>query len=121
MDDQFIYVSNVNGDPQEHDGNGYISRLYPNGEVDDNEFIKGLDAPQGLVVVSGVIYTPDTIEVLGFDLRTRKKVFECRFLKNHTNFLNDICSDGKGNLFVTATDINEICQINILTKPIIPL
>ena len=47
----FIYVSNVNGNPTEKDGNGYISKLYKSGKVCTNKFIEGLNAPKGMAAV----------------------------------------------------------------------
>jgi DNA-binding beta-propeller fold protein YncE len=42
-----IYVSNVNGDPMQKDGNGFISKLGPDGKVVTIEWVKGLDSPTG--------------------------------------------------------------------------
>ena len=35
-----IYVSNVNGDPMKKDGNGFISKLGPDGKVMTIEWVK---------------------------------------------------------------------------------
>src|SRR6478672_8769038 len=45
-----IYVSNVNGDPMKKDGNGFISKLGPDGKVVTMEWVKGLDSPTGLAL-----------------------------------------------------------------------
>ena len=72
----FIYVSNVNGDPTAKDGNGYISKLYKSGEVCTNKFIEGLNAPKGMVIVNEVLYVTDIDKVLGFEVNSGKKTFE---------------------------------------------
>ncbi len=111
----FLYVSNVNGDPGEKDGNGYISKLYKDGKVCNNKFITGLDAPKGIVIVHDTLYVTDIDKVLGFELIHGKKVFECSII-NKAHFLNDICYDDNGHLYVSSTDINEIFEINIDNK-----
>src|SRR6266576_1631723 len=49
-----IYVSNVNGDPMKKDGNGFISKLGPDGKVVTREGVKGLDRPTGLALANRV-------------------------------------------------------------------
>jgi hypothetical protein len=110
-------VSNVNGNPMEKDGNGYISKLYKNGKVSKNKFIEGLNAPKGMVIIDNILYVTDIDRVMGFELPNGKKTFEYD-LVNKSKFLNDICYDGSDNLYVSATDINEIFEINIKNKSI---
>ena len=40
-----IYVSNTNSDVMEKDGNGFITKLTPDGEVLALEWVKDLDSP----------------------------------------------------------------------------
>src|SRR6266498_2780889 len=54
-----IYVSNVNGDPMKKDGNGFISKLGPDGKVVTMEWVKGLDSPTGLALANGTLYAAD--------------------------------------------------------------
>jgi DNA-binding beta-propeller fold protein YncE len=54
-----IYVSNVNGDAMKKDGNGFISKLGPDGKVVAIEWIKGLDSPTGLALANGKLYAAD--------------------------------------------------------------
>src|SRR5262245_49603124 len=46
---EVIYVSNVVGAPDAKDGNGYISRVSPDGKVLEQRWAVGLDAPKGLI------------------------------------------------------------------------
>ncbi|WP_243664700.1 hypothetical protein [Rhodothermus marinus] len=41
-----IYVSNINGGPTEKDGNGYISRIAPDGTLLQARWVTGLHAPR---------------------------------------------------------------------------
>src|SRR5438309_665948 len=63
-------VSNINGNPLEHDKNGYISELSPEGKVVKEKFIDGLDAPKGSGLQGGVFYVADIDKVRMFDAKT---------------------------------------------------
>ena len=43
-----IFVSSINGQILEKDGNGYISRLSPDGKVVSAKWVTGLNAPKGM-------------------------------------------------------------------------
>src|SRR4051812_44533189 len=47
-DDGFIFVSNIVGAPDQRDGNGYISKLSPDGKVIAAMWVTGFNAPKGL-------------------------------------------------------------------------
>ena len=42
-----VYVSNVNGDPMKKDGNGFVSKLGPDGKVVTIEWVKGSTVRRG--------------------------------------------------------------------------
>src|SRR3982074_2505476 len=63
-----IYVSNVNGDPMKKDGNGFISKLGPDGKVVTIEWVKGLDSPTGLALANGKLYAADVDRIAGIDI-----------------------------------------------------
>lgn len=117
----FIYVANVNGSSDKKDGNGYISKLYKNGKVYDTVFIGNLDAPKGLCMIKNTLYFTDIDKVLGYNIITKEKVFECDLSSYKTHFLNDVCKGDSNSIFVSATDINEIFKINLSNKNVTPL
>jgi hypothetical protein len=41
------------------DGNGFISKLGPDGKVVTMEWVKGLDGPTGLALANGKLYAAD--------------------------------------------------------------
>ena len=54
----FAYVSNVAGNPTDKDGNGFISKVsLADGKIIALEWAKGLDAPKGLALAGGKLYT----------------------------------------------------------------
>ncbi len=68
-----LYVSNVNGNPSDNDGNGFISMLYPTGKPMDMHFIRSgragvhLSAPKGMALIGQSLYVADLKQVHRFD------------------------------------------------------
>lgn len=64
VDDVYL-VSNINGEPLAEDGNGFISRVTPDGEVEALRWIDGeadgveLNAPKGMAVLGDTLYVAD--------------------------------------------------------------
>ena len=60
-------VSNINGSPLERDGNGFISRVTPDGKVETLKFIAGgvkgvtLNAPKGMAI-TGLVLRGDGVQ-----------------------------------------------------------
>src|SRR2546426_4066753 len=58
-------VSNINGDPTAADGNGFISRVAPDGRILELKWIDGtrpgvrLNAPKGMAVAGDTLYVSD--------------------------------------------------------------
>ncbi len=110
-----FYVSNVGVElkPSEKDGDGFISLLSAGGKVLERKFISGLNAPKGMVIAGGVLYVADVDRVLGFDLKTRKRVFDLDFSHEGTAYLNDITVVDDTTLLVSATDIGNIYAVTL--------
>lgn len=113
-DGSHCYVSNVGKElkPTEKDGDGFISRMDPDGRNLELRFIDGLNAPKGLLVAGGTLYACDVDVLLGFNLATREKTLEISFAKDGVRFLNDVCAGPEGTLFVSATDKNAIYKVD---------
>jgi hypothetical protein len=124
VSDDYIYVSNVGatGKPTDKDSNGFISRLDKRRAVIlEKEFIKGLHGPKGMAIIKNTLYVTDIDRVLGFDLTTKKQVFEVSFANEKTAFANDIAVRDNNTLYVSATDIDKIFVVNIAKKSYAPL
>jgi DNA-binding beta-propeller fold protein YncE len=98
-----IYVSNVNGEPAASDGNGFISKLGPDGEIVTLEWVTGLDAPKGLALVGDRLYVADIDELIAIDIGTGEIVE--RHEAAGSKFLNDATADEEGRVY--ATDMLE--------------
>jgi sugar lactone lactonase YvrE len=104
-------VSNIHGHPLDQDDNGFISRVTPEGKVEALKWIDGaadgvtLNAPKGMALVGDVLWVTDIDTVRRFDRKTGKPL-EAIPVKG-VSFLNDICADGKGSVYVTDTGLQR--------------
>ncbi|HYC85433.1 MAG TPA: SMP-30/gluconolactonase/LRE family protein [Chryseosolibacter sp.] len=104
-----LYVSNINGQPDAKDKNGFISKITPEGQVSEVQWVKGLDAPKGMGISGDKLYVTDIDRVVEVDLNNGKitKTFAVQGAK----FLNDIAVDGKGRIFVSDMAAGNILLI----------
>lgn len=116
-EDGSYYVSNINGNLNAKDGNGFISKIDGAGTLVIQKFIGGkedqplLDAPKGLAIVGKIIYVADIDSVKGFDKETAKLIVTMDLSDRGAKFLNDIAADDQGDLFVSDTQTNRIFRI----------
>ncbi len=96
---EVLYVSNVNGNPPDKDGNGFISRVSLGGNLLDAEWIKGLDAPKGLAIYRDKLYVTD-IDVLA-EIDLKQGVITKKYPAPHAKFLNDPALDSRGRVYVS--------------------
>ena len=98
-------VSNINGHPLQPDGNGFISRMSPSGEVVDLKWIDGeaegvtLNAPKGMAVVGDVLYVTDIDVVRMFDRTTGSPLGE--IVVEGATMLNDLAPAADGGVYLT--------------------
>jgi DNA-binding beta-propeller fold protein YncE len=116
----FYYLSNSGmnfGLPVE-DGDGYISRIKSDGSQDEptQRYITGLNNPRGIYAINGTLYVCDINRLVGFDLISRKKVFEVSFAKEKVTQLTCIVSANDKTVYLSATDINTIFEVDLSTK-----
>lgn len=98
-------VSNINGSPTGIDGNGFISRVAPDGEVLELKWIDGtaesveLDAPKGLALADNVLYVADISRVRQFDRTTGRSLGTVEI--PGSTFVNDVAPAADGSLYVS--------------------
>jgi sugar lactone lactonase YvrE len=103
------FVSNINGNPGDADGNGYISELSPDGTIKTPKLFAGgekgvkLDAPKGLVVVGKELWVTDITVVRKFDLKTLTPRGD--ILLPETTFANDIAVAPDGKVYVADSSV----------------
>ena len=119
--DQY-FISNINGDPEVKDNNGFITKLDQNGKVVKQRFIRGgedgivLHAPKGMAIVKGILYVADLDAVRGFDTKTGRAIHTISFTRHQgsteATSLADVAHDGDGILYASDTQDNTIYRID---------
>ncbi len=98
-------VSNINGAPLDKDGNGFISRVSPEGEVLDLKWIDGaadgvtLNGPKGMAISRGQLYVADIDCLRVFDAASGAPIGE--HCVSGATFLNDVAADDQANVYFT--------------------
>lgn len=117
--DQDVYfVGNWGtGSASATDNNGYISRMKPDGQIENLRFIAGgangvtLHAPRGMFIVGDTLWVADADAVRGFDRKTGAKVANVDFSGLDRGFLNDVAADASGTVYVTDTGRNKLYKV----------
>jgi sugar lactone lactonase YvrE len=104
-----LFVSNINGAPNETDGNGYISQLSVDGKLLEQHWLTGLDAPKGLAIVHDTLYVADINQLVVIDIK-QKKITK-RYPVSDAKFLNDVVADVAGNVYVSDMLTNTIHRL----------
>jgi len=105
------FVSNINGSPTAKDNNGFISRVRPDGAVENLKFIEGgksgvtLNAPKGLALWADTLWVADIDAVRAFNARTGATIDSVSLASLGAVFLNDIAVAPTGALYITDTGI----------------
>jgi hypothetical protein len=108
-------VSNINGGPGDKDGNGFISRLSPQGEVLGLKWIDGraegvtLNGPTGMALAGDVLYVADVDVVRSFERDTGAPLGE--IVIPGAVFLNDVAAADDGILYVSDSGGDAIYRI----------
>ena len=69
----YLFVSQVDGQPDQKDGKGRISKLGLDGSVVSADWFTTLNAPKGLRSFAGTLWVADLDEVIGIDIATAKE------------------------------------------------
>jgi sugar lactone lactonase YvrE len=104
-----LYVSNVNGNPEKIDHNGFISKVSStNGTIIELNWVSNLNAPKGIDIDNntGKIYVSDITELIEIDSSSGEITNHYPALANSS--LNDVVIDKKGNVFVSDPPNNAI-------------
>ena len=101
-------VSNINGPGLDHDDNGFISRVSPDGTVQNLKFIDGaseavtLNGPKGMAILGDTLFVSDIDSVRAFN-RNDGTQLGARGVRGAT-FLNDLAV-ANGVLYVTDSGL----------------
>ncbi len=106
MDRDVIYVSNVNMNPWEKDGNGFISKISPSGEILDLEWVTGFNGPKGMALIDSILFVADLDELVLIDATLGEVIH--RKLVDGASGMNDISKDVSGTLYISDSNEDKI-------------
>jgi outer membrane protein assembly factor BamB len=101
-----MYVSNINGDPSDKNGSGFISILNSDGSEKTLQWVKNLNAPKGMALKDGKLYVADIDQLVEIDIKTGKVLN--KYDAPGAVFLNDVAVCGNGMVFVSDTRTAKI-------------
>jgi DNA-binding beta-propeller fold protein YncE len=120
-DGQFLYVTNIGKalEPTAKDGDGSISKLSLEGKMITPSITdEKLNAPKGTAIIKGVLYVADIDRIVGIQLATGKKVAEVSLASTGTVFANDLTVKDDQTLFVSATDVGKVFEVNLKSNAV---
>lgn len=97
------------GRKADFDGDGYIAKIGPNGEIINNNWIKNLDDPKGLALVGSTLYATDLNKLVSVDVNTGETTIE---IVEGAQYLNDAASTPDGDVLLTDSDLNTVFLIS---------
>src|SRR5919197_5623155 len=108
-----LFVSNVNGKPDQKDQNGFISKVSPsNGSIIELKWVTGLNAPKGIAISNNNtrLYVSDITDLVEIDIASAKIIKH--FNAPGSSFLNDVVVDNQGNIYVSDTGTNTFYKLD---------
>jgi sugar lactone lactonase YvrE len=108
-----LFVSNINGIPNQKDQNGFISKISSsNGSIIELNWVTGLNAPKGIAISNNneTLYVSDITDLVEINIDNGKIMK--RFNAPGSAFLNDVVSDNQGNIYVSDTIANTIYKLD---------
>jgi sugar lactone lactonase YvrE len=107
-----FFVSNINGNPSQKDGNGYIARVdatnptgVPSTVIEGGKNGVTLNAPKGMAIVGDTLWVADIDAVRAFNKRTGAPIATIELQKSGATFLNDVAVGGDGAIYITDTGV----------------
>jgi sugar lactone lactonase YvrE len=100
-----LYVSNFS-----LPGGGFISKVNPNGEVEELEWITGLNRPSGLCIFRDKLYAIDRANLVQIDIESDS--IENKYPVPGAQFINDVVFDSEGNAYITDSRASVIYKFS---------
>ncbi|MBL4881141.1 MAG: hypothetical protein JKX82_07440 [Oleispira sp.] len=108
--DNAVYISNINGQPTELNGKGYISKVSIDGKVINKHWLENLDAPKGLAIHGDNLYIADMQQVHQVSISQGRIVNQ--FQVKQAKMLNDITIADDGTVYISDLLAGGIYRIS---------
>lgn len=102
----FLLVSQIDGESNTKDGKGGIAKMSLDGDLDDANWVTGLNAPKGMAHYDGKLYVADVDELVVINIKAAE--IEKKVIVPGAIFLNDVTVDSKGTIFVSDMKTGKI-------------
>ncbi|MEL7489236.1 MAG: hypothetical protein AAGJ73_00840 [Pseudomonadota bacterium] len=103
------FISNVAGDSADADGEGWISILSTEGEILNEKWADGLDAPKGMTAHDGTLYVADIDRIRRYDVATGENLGD--IVVDGAVFLNDV-TVWRDNIMVSDSRTARIYSVD---------
>lgn len=107
--EKILFVSNIDGKPNEKDLKGSISKVSLDGKIVSAAWASNLSAPKGMSIAGVNLYVADLTEVVVIDLKSGK--VKERIPVPGSIFLNDITVDKSGVIYVSDSETGKVHQV----------
>jgi sugar lactone lactonase YvrE len=105
----YLFVSNIDGEPDKKDGKGCIAKVALDGQIIQQDWVIALNAPKGLRIYKDKLYVTDLSEVIVVNIISGK--IEQRIPIEGATFLNDIAVTEQGTVYVSDTRTGKVYRI----------
>ena len=110
-DGSVLYISNVAGEGNAKDGEGWISRVSLQGEVLEEQWVQGLNAPKGMAIRDGKLFVSDfdayhVIDIASGQIENTYPVEGAGFLNDITVWQNGVYLSDSGSARIFQIDVN---------------
>lgn len=106
------FVSNINGNPSQKDGNGFIAKVEAGNTGAMTMFVQSgkngatLNAPKGIAIVGDTLWVADIDFMRAFNKRTGAVIANVDLRPLKAEFLNDVAAGPDGSIYVTDTGVH---------------
>jgi hypothetical protein len=109
-DQEMLFVSNMGPTKDIKNYDGFISLLSPNGEIENLQWVRGLNDPKGIAVSGKNLYIADMNELIVIDYESAK--IERRYPLPKAKFMYDVTSTENKMIFVSDMLDQRIYLVN---------
>lgn len=113
-DNQVLYVSSFDLNYMKNRKQGFISKVSLDGKIIEKKWINGLDAPCGLTISNGKLYTVERDCITEISIKDKKVINRIKL--PDAVFPNDITADKEGNIYVSDTGPGENQKKSLIYK-----